>query len=239
MQRPQVQQQPSTDLAAGDRDQLLQLSRRLDWRFLLPTPQLGKVAYLGPVAATLPGALYHFCDSLTLIAGTEKLSSEEAQESKAYFDQVVVCSQRLADAQMAASLLAEGGYLYWEIKRPALCTMLRTLVVDKKQPTPFTFGKHRRWDLASCRKYSAYLAQLGFTDIAAHWHRPDFENCLEFIPLDDPIALASAFARSAGSLLSMVQLAIGRKLIKTPLLAYTVPCFSIVACKGHANLELL
>ena len=38
-------------------DQDLQLSRRLDWRFLLPNPHLGRVGYLGPSGGTLPRAL--------------------------------------------------------------------------------------------------------------------------------------------------------------------------------------
>ena len=46
----------------------LETSRRLAWRFLLPNPHLGRVAYLGPASGTLPRALREFCDSLTTIA---------------------------------------------------------------------------------------------------------------------------------------------------------------------------
>lgn len=41
-------------------DELLPLSRRLDWRFLLPDPSLNRVIYIGPEASTLQKALRQF-----------------------------------------------------------------------------------------------------------------------------------------------------------------------------------
>ena len=43
--------------AALDADALLQASRRVDWRFLLPDPNLGRVAYLGPRRGALLDSL--------------------------------------------------------------------------------------------------------------------------------------------------------------------------------------
>lgn len=41
-------------------DELLPLSRRLDWRFLLPDPTLNQVAYVGPDTSNLLQALQRF-----------------------------------------------------------------------------------------------------------------------------------------------------------------------------------
>lgn len=46
-------------------DELLPLSRRLDWRFLLPDPTLNHVAYLGPSSSALLQALQRFSREMT------------------------------------------------------------------------------------------------------------------------------------------------------------------------------
>ena len=44
-----LQPSPASAPDAGDAlDELLQRSRRVDWRFLLPDPRLGNVVYFGP-----------------------------------------------------------------------------------------------------------------------------------------------------------------------------------------------
>src|SRR5215216_5694129 len=48
-------------------DALLQASRRLDWRFLLPDPSLRQVAYSGPGRGALLDSLRLFSESLTLL----------------------------------------------------------------------------------------------------------------------------------------------------------------------------
>ena len=67
------------------KDQLLQVSRRLDWRFLLPNPDLGSVAYLGPEEDSLVDALHLFCQTLTQISSSQ-LSGTNLND----FDLVVI-----------------------------------------------------------------------------------------------------------------------------------------------------
>ena len=50
-----------------DKDHALQLVRRLDWRFLMPNPILGDVAYIGPMSGTLPSALQQFSELFTIV----------------------------------------------------------------------------------------------------------------------------------------------------------------------------
>jgi len=53
-----------TSPARPDRDALLQASRRLDWRFLLPDPTLRRVAYVGAAHAGLLASLQRFAGEL-------------------------------------------------------------------------------------------------------------------------------------------------------------------------------
>jgi hypothetical protein len=52
-------------------DELLPLSRRLDWRFLLPDPTLNRVLYLGPDETLLIESLQRFSRSVAQVAGLQ------------------------------------------------------------------------------------------------------------------------------------------------------------------------
>lgn len=83
------------------------LTRRLDWRFLLPASHLGQVAYIGPGKGLLLPALTQFCDRLSLP-----------------FKQPVACgsadllvAQAIGRGPLTSALdaLAPGGLVYWEL----------------------------------------------------------------------------------------------------------------------------
>src|SRR5262245_45109298 len=102
-------QQPEHS-AELDGDALLQASRRVDWRFLLPDPNLGQVAYLGPAHGALPESLRLF--STTLVLG------EAAGAAGARYDLVVIHNPTLDGLRRAAALVRRGGYLYIEAYSP-------------------------------------------------------------------------------------------------------------------------
>lgn len=83
------------------------LTRRLDWRFLLPTSHLGRVAYIGPGKGALLPALTHFCDHLAL--------PRQQPVGRGSVDLLV--AQSVSREQLASSLdtLSTGGVVYWEI----------------------------------------------------------------------------------------------------------------------------
>jgi hypothetical protein len=77
--------------------------RRADWRFLLPDPVLGRVAYVGPHEPALIRALSALSDALELrpVPGT--------------LHDVVVITRPTERRQLAAAdLVAPGGWLYLE-----------------------------------------------------------------------------------------------------------------------------
>ena len=112
---------------------------------------------------------------------------------------------------------------YWGSRGPYVRTP--TVYLDRRH----TWKEH--WRLHHFRDYVARLERLGFHNIHVSWHRPNFESCLEIIPLNVPLALGYVFTRRPGNLVGQIKLATGRYLMKTHLLARLVPCLSVVACK--------
>lgn len=197
----------------GDKD--LQILRRLDWRFLLPQPDLDSVAYLGSDDTSLPSALSHFSNSLTIIpnqpAGSAGVSASRT------FPLVVLRTWKLLDLKRASALLSPGGSLYWEIDRKAWLASGR--------------GVQRFWHLYS-HDPVAWLKGLGFTSVEMYWHHPDFRACREIIPLNDRSALDYVFSRNHGSVGRRLFLRGARRLARTGALWYLVPCLSVVAGKN-------
>jgi hypothetical protein len=81
----------------------------------------------------------------------------------------------------------------------------------------------------------AALERLGFGDIRIYWQRPNFEACLEIIPMNDPVALDYAFSRPRSDWASRLKFAAGRMMMQTGLLAHLTPCFSLIARKRARN----
>ncbi len=90
----------------------LEQIRRLDWRFLLPDPNLRRVAYIGAVGTPLYDALKRFSTHLV------RLDSEGQAESD--FDLLVVDGRATADWSQAVRCLRPGGFLFVEWRRSRL-----------------------------------------------------------------------------------------------------------------------
>ncbi|MGH2521574.1 MAG: hypothetical protein ACRDH2_03635 [Anaerolineales bacterium] len=182
---------------------LLQASRRVDWRFLLPDPNLGQVAYLGPARGSL-------CDSLRLFsAGLTVIESPQAPNAVQY--DVVVASNPSPDAfRLAAPLVRPAGFLYAEI--------------------------HQRWPghRRNPAEDTAVLKGLGFAQAEAYWHWPNFEGCMEIVPLSDPAALRHALNRRRSDLAARAKALLGHGLLRSGGLALLIPCFSVVGQRSAA-----
>jgi len=201
----------------------LELARRLDWRFLLPDTALDDVLYLGPAPSMLLESLRHAAAMLTVVR------CEAPQSLQMRPHRVVVAIQPSADTlRQAAGCVAPGGCLYVEACRRVRPRQLRTVIGQ--------FIAHR-FPLWRPGGYLAALRRLGFVDIAAYWHWPNFDACGEIIPLGDATAAAHALSRHSGGVDQRVKAALGRGLLHAGLLAWLVPCFSIVACKRQRNAE--
>src|SRR5258705_4072811 len=90
----------SVQAAPLDADALLQASCRVDWRFLLPDPNLGHVAFLGPARGPL-------IESLRLFSAA--LAANDAAGQDGLYDVVVAIAPTYAALRRAATLLRPGG----------------------------------------------------------------------------------------------------------------------------------
>jgi hypothetical protein len=149
------------DSPAPQATSLLEASRRVDWRFLLPDPNLGTLAVAGKVSKSLRAALPLF---------SQQVSFVEAPYSAAdQVDLVVICGSLDTPLSAALELVKPGGYVYVELRG--------RLRLKGVRPThSLTINKR-------------LLRARGFEDIRAFWHSPNFEGCKRIIPLDNPAAL--------------------------------------------------
>lgn len=91
-------------------DALLRASRRVDWRFLLPDPELGQVVCLGRCDEDL-------VDSLRLFSRSVAILGAGAPSGAAAYDCAVLQSPRGEDLATLSSVLRPGGYAYLEVAR--------------------------------------------------------------------------------------------------------------------------
>ena len=218
-----------TRIARGDSS--LQISRRIDWRFLLPDPELRRVAYIGFNTDNLLKALKQFSESLSFIAPPNL--ERYTKENRCLFDLVVVRSLRLNVIKEAVKLIKPDGYLYWELDRINWFKSSRRQRTTRqgwvKYAEDCKWKLNSLWTLRSTRNYNTYLKQLGLSDIELHWHRPNFDECIEIIPLNDKVALDYIIEKTKHKYSVGLRTPIGYILNKSNILNYLVPYFSIVA----------
>jgi hypothetical protein len=184
---------------AVSRDALLQASRRVDWRFLLPRPELGRVACIGETDPELVRSLRLFSSELTAS------QSPAADEDEPSYDLVVLRNASLGELEAARSRLRSGGWLYVEVDNP--------------------LRRKRARAARSARGYARSLRRLGFVDVDAHVHWPDFASCRAIVPLDAAAAIRHGLAQGQRSRARLVT-RLAPALAATRQLALFVPCAS-------------
>ena len=182
-------------------DALLLASRRIDWRFLLPEPELGRVACIGVSEGEL-------LESLRLFSA-ELVTSEVGRRggSEALYDLVVLRTPSDDMLDAATSVLCPGGWLYVEVEK----SLRRTEACASR----------------SARGYAGALRKRGFADIGTFVHWPDFASCRAIVPLDDAAAVRHGVRRARmGRTRLLTRLA--PVLAGTRQLALFVPCASVL-----------
>jgi len=188
----------------ADRGTLLRASRRVDWRFLLPEPALGKVVCTGACDGDLLESLELLATSLTVL---ERRDDREKSTAAGSFDLAVLCAPTRGELERAVSVLRPGGSVYLEA---------RSLVRGR-----------RLSQLAS--GYARTFERLGLEDIELFWHVPSFSRASAIVPLSEPGAVRSFLRRRRGRMHARLGARLGRLLAGTPLLALTAPHVSLVA----------
>lgn len=194
------------NLTHKERDLEILEVRRVDWRFLLPSPEFGRVLYVGAGRSPLRRALERFSEGVVAfgdlgLAGGDRGAPE-------VFDLVVVEGESADSISDSLSFLRPGGAIYWEITRP-----------------PLSFVRRHP------RNYMDLLGRFGLTEIDVYWPRPDFDNCIEIVPIARDFALHFAFERTHETFAGRLKLAVGRFLARSGMLAFAIRGFSLVAVK--------
>jgi hypothetical protein len=185
---------------AVNHDALLLASRRVDWRFLLPDPELGRVAYIGVADERLLESLRLFSTELVTGEGAER------EPAEARYDLVVLRNPHDDDLDSASRLVRPEGWLYIEVEKS-----LRRAEAHASK---------------SARGYARSLRQRGFVDVEAHVHWPDFASCRAIVPLDDAAAVRHGVGRARANRALLTRLA--PMLAGTRQLAIFVPCASVL-----------
>jgi hypothetical protein len=183
-------------------DSLLQASRRVDWRFLLPEPDLGRVACIGVSDPDLLESLKLFSSELTA------LEPGSANHSASTYDVLVLHNPGLTELHIARGILHPGGWLYIEVDRPM-----------RRRGTGASRTAHG---------YARALRKLGFVDVEASMHWPDFASCGAIVPLDDPVAVRHALTRGGRRSRAPLIIRLAPILAATRQLGLFVPCTSAV-----------
>lgn len=199
-------------------EDLLQASRRLDWRFLLPDPSLERVAYIGPKQGSLVASLKLLASTLKVFSGSEVHSGDYTR-----YDVVVATNPAYHQLRLATDLVRPGGYLYVEA-----CSPFSSRQQLGRLVTRAALRRPRLWNP---RDHIQVLKQLGMDQAEAYWFWPNWEAGTKIIPLEDPTALRQAFALdSRGKGLKGQLLALSKRwLMQSVWLSSFVPYYGIVA----------
>jgi hypothetical protein len=189
---------------------LLQASRRLDWRFLLPRPQLAATVYLGRHDAALIAALGAHAD-LTIV-GEDTLRSLTSS-----FDLAVLKDPSLGSVRAGRDLVRPGGWVYAEVggvlRRPGL--------------VPVAAHPVSRW--------RRVFIDAGLTEVTAHWHVPNHDAAAFLVPLGDPGGVRLVLRRHQGSAAGYTKATVGRILAAMGLIELAVRDASVLGRRPSAD----
>lgn len=202
-------------------DTLLRMSRRVDWRFLLPSPHLGDIAYIGADCQAHLESLRLFSNSLTNL-GPASTSEKDREE----FDGIVLSEPSYEILRQAANLVKLGGFVYLEVSKP-----LEPIEWMKDMYSRAKKGFPR---LIIPADYRLLIEELGFVEVQVYWHWPNFQACTKVIPLNNKSALDYAFLQSGRSVRARLKAMSGHWLQRAGLLCWFIPCFSVVGLRGNS-----
>jgi hypothetical protein len=189
---------------------LLQASRRLDWRFLLPRPQLAATVYLGRPDAALIAALRAHAE-LTIV------SEDTLRSLTSSFDLAVLKDPSLGSVRAGRDLVRPGGWVYAEVggvlRRPGL--------------VPVAARPVSRW--------RRVFIDAGLTEVTAQWHVPNHDAAAFLVPLGDPGGVRLVLRRHQGSAAGYTKATVGRILAAMGLIELAVRDASVLGRRPSAD----
>jgi hypothetical protein len=199
------------------RDERLRIARRIDWRFLLPTPELGRVAVIGGTDAELQAAL-------SALGPVTRLDDGDGQvDAGATFDTVIATGRiERVDLARAAAAVGAGGRLVLEIGGPLA--------------GPLRDG--RSSGVGAAVRFARGLEAGGFDPVRTWWTWPTHARAASWARTDDPVAVQAMVTRRFGSRVGSVAGGLAGRLAGGQagrrLLGVGAPAVTIIAARGGA-----
>ena len=189
---------------------LLQASRRVDWRFLLPRPRLAATVYIGRRDAALIAALRAHAD-LTIL-GEAPLPPPGSS-----FDLAVLKDAPPGWVRAGRDLVRPGGWVYAELRS----------VPWRRGPVGLGARPVSRWRRA--------FADAGLTEVTAHWHVPNHDAAAFLVPLGDRGGVRLVLRRHQGSAAGRAKAVVGRVLAAAGLIELAVRHASVLGRRPSAD----
>jgi len=219
--QPHQYRHNSITALATSSGQKMQAAKRLDWRFLLPRPELGQVAFWGSEKSLLAEALALYSEKLTLLQRTHQ---NGFVEPKVTYDLVVLCNPTRELLQWAPTVLSATGSVYLEIQS--------LFWPQRWFHRSFIQQVGKRSLLTHPKDYGKILQQGGLAQTQTHWMWPSFDNTRKIIPLDAPNILSyvsAAQRQEKQNFKRLLKTCYRRWLLESDWFSLLVPCMAITA----------
>jgi hypothetical protein len=184
--------------------------RRLDWRFLLPRPELGSAFVDDPLDAGLVAALHGA--GVHVIAPTGPDASGASPAGSPGVDVAVLVAPVPERIPRALAEVRPGGSVYLELASP----------LDRLRRGPS--GRRSMGPGAAVRELEA----AGAVGIVARWVWPSHRDALELVPLGDRAAIELSLGRRRGRL-GRFAAGVLRLVATASWLARVLPAVNVVA----------
>lgn len=200
--------EPDVELDVG-LDVRLRLARRIDWRFLLDDPALGRVVVAGSPDPALVAALEAASTAVGVI-GSDASPSPDIGTA----DTVVVAGAPDPSVLRAAvARLRPGGWL----------------VAEPAGPLAAMVGGNRTGGPAEPIRTARRLSSAGFDPIRLHWTWPSHGRATAFAGLGDATAVRALVERRGLGRMRPITARVAGLLASTPLPALVVPAVTLIA----------
>lgn len=192
----------------------MQAWRRVDWRFLLPTLELGHVLCLDGGDTSLPAAIRLAGGTVSGLSASSPGGIDGAPPDPVVFDGAALVAPSPAELAAAVRAVRPGGWVYAEVRRH----------VRAAHPGPRSLGGcGRQFDRA------------GLRHIETFWHAPDFATCTRIVPLAGTAAVRNALGRHHAERFGAAKSLAGRAALATGLFSLAVPEGSVLGRRPVAD----